>query len=86
MSNEDFVFDFNRITYREILELDLEDEDDDDNKTSNETLELIVRVLTRWPYEAEPSVDAILDLGLNYFAALQLAFADAMDNVFKKSD
>ena len=85
MSNEAlFVFDFNRITYREILELDLEDEDD--SKTSEETIQLIVQVLTKWPYEAEPSVDAILDLGLNHFAALQNAFSEAMDTVFKKSD
>ena len=87
MTEELFTFDFNRITYREILELNLDGDDEDGEKqASQETLELIVRVLTAWPYEAEPSVDAMLDLGLSHFAALQMAFSEAMDNVFKKSD
>ncbi len=84
MSNEDFVFDFNRITYREVLELELDD--DEDEKTSADTMELIVRVTVKWPFEGEIDVDAVMDLGLRDFATLQLAFTEAMDSVFKKSD
>lgn len=84
MSNEDFVFDFNRITYREVLELDLEKEDE--KKTANDTMDLIVQVTVKWPFEGELTVDNVLDLGLQDFAHLQLAFTEAMDNVFKKSD
>jgi hypothetical protein len=84
MSNKEFVFDFNRVTYREILELDLDS--DDEKKSSAETMELIVRVLVLWPYEGEISADGVLDLGLEDFAVLQLAFSEAMDKVFKKSD
>jgi len=84
MSKEDFIFDFNRITYREILEMNIGGEDD--KQVSEETLDLIARVLVSWSYDEEISRDAILDLGLVKFAALQLAFTDAMDSVFKKSD
>ena len=84
MSKEEFVFDFNRVTYREVLELDLDD--DDEKKASTETMELIVRVLVSWPYEGEITADGVLDLGLEDFAELQFAFTEAMDSVFKKSD
>ncbi len=92
MSDELFEFDFNRITYREVLELDLnKDKEDDDEEATDEeltaeTLDLIVRVLVKWPHSEDPSVEVILDLGLQDFADLQLAFSDAMERVFKKSD
>ena len=84
MSDERFEFDFNRITYREILELNIDDEDD--KKAGDDTLELIVRVLVKWPQDGDCTVDAIKDLGLQDFADLQSAFSDAMSSVFTKSD
>ena len=89
MSDERFEFDFNRITYREILELELtkgDDEERDDKEATDETLDLIVRVLLKWPHTEDPSVEVILDLGLQDFADLQMAFSNAMERVFKKSD
>ena len=88
MADERYIFDFNRITYREILELDLDSDDEevDDKQAADETLDLIVRVLEKWPHDEDVSVDAIKDLGLQDFAELQLAFSDAMERVFKKSD
>ncbi len=95
MSKEepDFVFDFNRVTYREILELDLtggDDEEEDEEKNeqknreaSDETLGLIVRVLVKWPHDAEPTVDSIKDLGLTDFASLQKSFSAAMKGIFR---
>jgi hypothetical protein len=85
MGNESYRFDFNRVTYREVLELDLDD-DENEKQASEDTMELISRVLVEWPHDGEITVDAILDLGLEDFANLQLAFTEAMDSVFKKSD
>ena len=85
MSDELYVFDFNRITYREILELDLGDDEDDEKpstaEAADETLDLIVRVLAKWPHDEDASVEVIKDLGLQDFAELQLAFSDAMERV-----
>ena len=91
MSDERFVFDFNRITYREVLELELnrkdeEGEDEEDEEATDETLDLIVRVLVKWPHSEDASVEVIKDLGLQDFADLQMAFSDAMESVFKKSN
>jgi hypothetical protein len=88
MSDERFEFDFNRITYREVLELQIDDDGEkvDEEQATDETIELIARVLVKWPHSEDPTVDYIKDLGLQDFADLQLAFSTAMENVFKKSD
>jgi len=85
MSESKFEFDFNRITYREVLDLQLS-RDDEDDEVTDATLDLIVRVLVKWPHDEDASVDGIKDLGLQDFADLQVAFSDAMESVFKKSD
>lgn len=82
MSDARFKFDFNRVTYREILEMDLED----DEQASDDTLSIIAQCLVSWPFEAEPSVESIKDLGLEDFAGLQTSFTAGLDGVFKRSD
>ena len=91
MSDERFEFDFNRITYREVLELEIgrnsdDDEEENEEQASDDTLDLIVRVLVKWPHSEDASVEVIKDLGLQDFADLQVAFSNAMERVFKKSN
>lgn len=80
--SDGYNFDFNRITYREVLEMNLDDDDDSDG-VDDDTLDLIARTLTSWPHGDEISAESIKDLGLGDFAALSGAFRDAMDGVFK---
>lgn len=82
MSDERFTFDFNRVTYREILDMDLDDEE----QASDDTLSIIAQCLADWPFEAEPSVESIKDLGLEDFADLQTSFTAGLDRVFKRGE
>lgn len=86
-----FKYDFNRVTYREMLELELgegsEDELTDEEKSlrTDESLELVARVLVEWPFDEEITVENMKDLGLEDFGSLQRSFRTAMNKIFQGS-
>ena len=75
MANEKFVFDFNLVKYKEVKALDVEDE--------KGVTELMAKVLVKWPYDADPSVENIDNMGLADFAEMQAAFTECMEAMFQ---
>jgi len=61
----EFKFDLNRVKYREILEFARRDPNAAANpQTEKRSREIIARCLVEWPFDAEISDEALLDLGL----------------------
>ena len=75
MAEDKFVFDFNLVKYKEVKALDVEDE--------LGVRQLMSKVLTKWPYDADPSPESIDDMGLEDFAEMQAAFTERMEAMFQ---
>lgn len=72
-----FKFDLNRMSYRELTELDELDATEVDNKS----IELLAKVLVDWPFDKEIEAEVIKDLGLKDFLSVQRAFRNELDEV-----
>ena len=70
-----FVFDFNLVKYKEVKALDIDD--DEGVKV------LMAKVVTKWPYDVEPSSESIDEMGLADFAEMQAAFTERMEALFR---
>lgn len=70
-----FVFDFNKVKYKEVKALDAEDDEG--------VKELMAKVITRWPYDVDPSPESIDEMGLADFAEMQAAFTERMEHLFQ---
>jgi len=81
----EFKFDLNRVKYREILEFGRRDPNAPaDPKTEKRSREIIARCLVEWPFDAEISEEALLDLGLRDYLMLQQAFNKAIEELFRE--
>lgn len=76
MADEKFIFDFNKVTYREIKDIDLDEEE--------KVRGLIAKVLVRWPYDEAPTADRIDEMGLQDFADMQAAFNERLEGMFRR--
>jgi hypothetical protein len=75
-----FKFDFNRISYEEIMGYDGMKPDAQELLTRK----LIAKVITEWPFDGEPTPNRIKKLGLVDYADLQNSFSGQLEKVFKK--
>ncbi len=75
MADEKFIFDFNKVKYKEVKSIDIEDDEG--------VKELMSKVIIKWPYEAEPSPESIDEMGLEDFAEMQAAFTERMEAMFQ---
>lgn len=75
-----FKFDFNRISYEEIMGFEGLKPDAQELLTRK----LISKVITAWPFDGEPTPNRIKKLGLVDYANLQGAFSDQLEKIFKK--
>jgi hypothetical protein len=72
---EKFEFDFNKVTYKDVKNLDMDNEE--------QVREFIAKVIARWPYDESPSKDSIDNMGLQDFAELQVTFTERLESMFR---
>ena len=79
-------FDLNRVSYQDILNLEVLEDLGDKEKANDASMDLMVKTIMSWEFDGDPSIEKIKAMGLIDFVKLQRQFNAELKAIFHEDD